>query len=98
MVDGVFDRIEVEDLDQDTSWTFEEIDFQQDGFSFTCFVDSECYPLFDTGYRLRGIIDGVTVADGSIISITPVMHDGDSSLRIVSTPPTDQSPIMTSFE
>jgi len=98
VVNGVFQRIEVEDTRQQQTWTVDDVDFRQDGFCFTFFVDSDYHPLFDTGYTVYGIVDGDTVARGSITSITPVSHEGQSSLRIVSTPPTNQAPNMKRFE
>jgi len=89
LVDGTFEKVVVTDPTTDTDWSLEHVDFNQDGFSFTCYIDTDSYPLFDNGYTICGYIDGTVVAEGQITKIRPITHDGDTCLRVVVNPPSD---------
>lgn len=87
LVDGTFDTLSVQAREKESEWSFESVDFNQDGFAFRCFLHTEAYPLVDNGYTVRGYINGDVTACGDIQKIVPITHDGDSHLRLFVTPP-----------
>lgn len=87
LTDGTFEKLVVETPDTETSYSIEDVEFRQDGFSFTFLADPDSYPIFKQGYTVRGYIDQNVVAHGTITVINTTVNDGERKVRVSVSPP-----------
>lgn len=88
-VDGTFDEVVVNNVDEEgREWSFNYVEFEQDGFTFTCYFDPDAHPILCRGSDVRGYIDDTVVARGYVEEISPRTFEGRECLRTLVHPPT----------
>lgn len=87
LTDGTFERVVIDDTTSENTWEIEDVEFVQDGFSFTTYTDTDTYPIFKKENRVRGYIDDTVVADGFVSFVNTTTEDGEKKLRAIMNPP-----------